>query len=308
MSNTTTIALNEIHPQVRGTEFRNHGCFGAHNSFSHYPTQTHQRTNGVNAGNFTNIMEVIEFWPHISHEAILRDLSDAVDVYNSIGFWKDFFTISPANSIWVNLKEHPADKVFTGFMSIRDYLYGHYRGFEFLWENIEGLSKEEILLRKRIGLFLKISGVSIDIFGRVGISSGNNRGSESTSIYMYNNMDALTAYFFVYGTGEECADCWAQEPVGVGRNTNGYLRDHSSGLGQIARSRGYSDYSSMSGWLDQWVHNEGHKDPRFDVNRRRLTCYQVFERIRSRMSQTQTSTERAQIIIDIFEEIKDMYS
>lgn len=308
MSNTTTIALNEIHPTVRGTEFRNHGCFGAHNSFSHYPSLNHQRNNGPNAGNYTNLMEVIEFWPHLSHEALVSELPDAVEVYNSIGFWKDFFTISSANSIWVNLREHPADKVFTGFMSIRDYMYGHYRGFDFLWNGIEGLSKEEILLRKRIGLFLKLSGVSIDIFGRVSLSGGNSQRSESTSIYMYEAMDALVAYFFVYGTGEDCADCWAQEPVGVGENVNGYLRDHSSGLHNIAGSRNYSNYTSMSSWLDQWVHNEGHKDPRFDAQRQRLTCRQVFERIRTRMAQANTSAERAQIIIDIFEEIKDMYS
>ena len=308
MANSTTITLNEIHPTIRGAEFRNHGCFGAHNCFSHYQTLSHNRNNGGNSGQFTADMEVIEFWPHLSDNTIAEKVRDAVNVYNSIGFWKDFFVVSPANSIWVNLREHPADKVFTGFMSIRDYMDGYYGGYEFLWENIPNLSEEDILLRKRIGLFLKVSGVSIDIFGRVNIGSGTNRGSESTSIYLTPEMDALTAYFFAHGTGEECSDCWAQEPVGVGENYDGYLRNHSSGLGRVGTRRGYPGYTSMSSWLYEWIHNDGHKDRHFDDLRGRLTCRQVFDRIRTRMPQVNSAAERAQIIIDIFEEIKDMYS
>ena len=43
MANSTTIAFGDLHPTIKGGEFPNHGCFGAHNSFSQYHPVRHDR-------------------------------------------------------------------------------------------------------------------------------------------------------------------------------------------------------------------------------------------------------------------------
>lgn len=312
MANSTTIAFGDLHPTIKGGEFPNHGCFGAHNSFSQYRPVRHDGRDERNhfTRELTSQMEVIEFWPHVSEAILNRDLRIAVDIFNSIGCYSDLFWVTPANSIGVNLREHPADKVFTAFMMIRDQLYGHNDILTCMFP--PELPKEDFLLRKRIALFLRIAGFSMDMFGRVTLSSNVSAGAESCATHVPNGTDALAAYLFIFGSKEQCADCWAQEPVGVGDNYNGYIRDWSDRMNSVRTRRGYdpNDYGSISRWLYAWSKSDGHKDPQFDEKRRRLTVGQLLIRLRDRLASlaTASDSEKSETIINVFDEIKDMYS
>ena len=314
MANTTLISLTQIKENIGQIALRSHGCFGTHNSFNYQDLVDHRnRYASGNCRSVTAEMETIEFFPHISGDAIMSKVAKTVDFFNSIGVYARTFTTSPVNSIMANMRETPADKIFTGFMTLRQYLHGNFRAFSFMLT--EGLSKEEEYLRRRIGLFLQMVGTSIDMFGRVAISDARSAGSEGTATFIPRGMDALAAYMFVYGTEEQCSDAFAQHPVGESPNENGYLRDGHNGLSRIRNERGYNhrdfNYASMSHWLQAWIMNDGHKPAELDARKGRLTVLQIIDRIRERiilLPNGGTDEQRTDIILNVFEELKDMYS
>lgn len=311
MSVTTTMTRRVVDNDYGRILFRDHGCFGGNNSYNGYYMYGHD---GANNGREPTIadhsedLEIIEFWPHVTGNQSIAQYQEAVDLFNSMACYKDMFTLTVANSIAVNLRENPADKVFTGLMTIRDYLYGNLRGMDFLWEGIE--DKEELLKRKRIALILRLAGVSVDMFGRLNTHGMGSNTNESAAIYLNRSFDAMCLYALVTDDVSVVSDVWAQNPVGEGNNVFGYRRNNRSELPAIRRERGYSDteYSSMSDWLRAWAHTTGHKSATLDTKRGRLTIDQIINRIRDRIAQAGTNSARADVIMNVFEELKEFYN
>lgn len=320
MTITTTLTTGTIHEGVGRTLFYGRGCFGVHNCLNNSYLLTIANGTDVDyirphrtVASVADDLEVLEFWPHVdSNKYTSGKVEQAVELFNTFGPYKDMFVCSPANSIQVHLKDHPCDKVFTGLMTIRDYLYGNIGGsWNFLLNGVEE-GAEDFYLRSRIAIVLSLCNASFNPFSnRVSVSSSNNGRSESDAIMIESDTDALALFFLIYGTEEECADCWSQDKMGIGQNRNGYVRNYGDSITRIGRERGYNegDYVAMSHWLDAWVSNGGHKDPSFDRNRGRLTVGQFLQRVRERLApgSLEPNQNKADIIIELFEELKDMY-
>ena len=115
MANTTLISLTQIKESIGQIALRSHGCFGTHNSFNYQDLVDHRnRYASGNCRSVTAEMETIEFFPHINGDAIMSEVAKTVDFFNSIGVYARTFTTSPVNSIMANMRETPADKIFTG--------------------------------------------------------------------------------------------------------------------------------------------------------------------------------------------------
>ena len=318
MTISTQITLDQFYDSVGQIRFLNNGCFGSHNQFNYcsLPSMPGSASNRAEIDghnrmdNISGRMQTLEFYPHCSAGDLVsgEKLEEAVDFFNSIGVYKDMFAVSPVNSIWVDLRNNPADKVFTGLMSIRDHLY-YGLGNQQMFQNIEGLTKDQILLRKRIAMFLSLGGVSFNTFGEGAIRNHvGGGGNEGCATLVPEYADALAAYFFVFGSKDQCADAFAQEPVGVGINQSGYIRNGRDVHG-VCRRRGYNTgtYAAMSHWLKAWVDNPGHKDASFDAMRGRMNLNTFFDRIIQRIANVRNNDQKVEIVLNIFDEMKEYY-
>lgn len=319
MTISTYISLDNVYDSVGQLRFIDNGCFGQHNYFDgnyirgHGNSLSNRATidgNGL-LSQISERMETLEFFPHQT-SSTLRDgvlLEKAVKFFDSIGCYEGLFAVSPVNSIWVNLRTNPADKVFTGLMSIRDYLYHGGSANYQMTRNTEGLTQEEIYIREKIGFFLGLTGVTFSMMGGMSVSGNiGTGGNESCSIFVPRSIDALAAYAFVFGDKELCSDCFAQQPVGVGLNTSGYIRNGRFSR-DVAQRRGYrvETYSGMSHWLWGWANNPGHKSANLDAMRGRMSMQQIVDRISQRTSNVTDVDAKVRIIVEIFEEIKEYY-
>lgn len=306
MTITTTIAKREVDSNHKEIGFFSRGCFGVHNHLDDFSLPrwdgNHSR---IYINTLSSELEILNFWFHGNNDQ-LREIPDAVETMNSMACYKDMFTYNSAGAIEVNLRTNPADKVFTGLMTIRDVIYGYYRGLEFLYDGID--DKEELLKRKRIALALRLAGASADMFGRWNFDhSRYDAGDESAAVYIDSSMPAISLMPLILSDETIFPDMWPQAPVGEGRNVNGYIRNHSSSqLRAVARDYGWQNggYTAMSHWLRLWSLADGHKPESMDARRQSLTVGGFFNRIETRMRNTSREAQ-AEVVISLFDELKE---
>lgn len=311
MSISSTIAPIEPKQHLGEQRDVDRACFGVHNRMDEvWPRNIERRqiTTHGRLANFSQELEVIEFWPHVGMEGYEQKALNAVEVMNSMSCFKDLFTLTAANSISVNLRNNPADKVFTGLMTIRDMLSGYFGGLEFLYEGID--DKEELLKRKRLELVLRLAGMSRNFFG--GWDTGNlgSTSDESTAIYFDEYSSAASLLPLYCDTDEYSESVWVQNPVGVGRNSSGYIRNYSqSALREVIRAKynNPSEYSGMSMWLDVWVSSDGCKREVIDQKRNNLTLSQFMDRIVARTNGVE-SAEKANVVVSLFDDLVEYYN
>lgn len=298
MTVTVTAAFTSVDDQKARFRVGPSGCFGYFNSLSYL-----NLSDRTPANQWTQNFELLEFWPHMQVDAQYSEkIAEAIEAMNGFGPYKDLFVHSPANSIQANCREHEVDKIFTGFMTIRDFLY-YGNGFANLKAHSE-VPADGV----RMGILLGMMGCSCDMFGRFTMSERSS-SSEGTATYIPQSLDALALYMMMFGTKENCAQCWAQGKMGEENHSNGYVRNGRGELRNIRRIRGYSEsyYSSMSHWLQGWMSVPTFLPDDLAAKRGRLTVRQFIDRIRGRLQGISGGAEQAAIIISLFEELKEMY-
>lgn len=311
MSITTTISFLNVSPTVGEQRFLDRGCFGVHNHLDDFLARDHTGNSAsprINLGTVVEQMEVLDFWPHVYNQESLNSIPDWVDVFNSMSCYKDMFTYTSAGSISVNLRNNPADKVFTGLMAIRDSIYGYMNGLEFLFEGVT--DKEELLKRKRIAQCLRLAGMSCDFFGRW--STANRLGSqdESCAIWLHPSMSAASLLPIFDSSDEYSENVWIQDPVGISRNRNGYVRNHDTSLLRaMAREKGFNQncYETMSQWLYCWINTQGKKRPIIDERKPNITIEAFTQRVRASTERSDNNDDRSSIIVSLFEDLKEYF-
>lgn len=314
MTVTLSIASKEVDSEHCEMGFFGRACFGVCNHLDDF-----RRLKWNNSGGdfFTpetvQNLEMLDFWPHINNNQ-MASIPEELEVFNSIACYKDMLTYTSAGTIQVNLRDNPADKVFTGLMTFRDMLYGYYRGLEFLYTGID--DKEELLKRKRIALALRLAGVSANMFGHWEFDhSRYDSGDESSAIYIDESMSAMAYLPLISDDAETFSEVWVQQPVGEGRNGNGYIRNHhQTSLCNVAvdysglppSSDAVTAYRSMSHWLRLWTMIDNKKPAGFASRRDQLTIAQFHERIESRIRGVELS-QQGDIVTSLFDELKEFY-
>lgn len=308
MAISTTLAPVEVSDMLGEQSFTSRVCFGIHNSMHNFSTRDiNGLSNRTSLDNFTAQMGKINYWPHCNMVDIESHLLDTADVLNSCSMYKDMFTITSANSVEVNLREHAADKVFTGLMTFRSYLNCEYDSMDFLSKGVD--DKEEWLFRRRVGLALALAGVSRDFFGEINFDRVNDSTDESTSIYLPNDLPAFAFLPIICNTDEFSTDVWLQNKFGEGTNTSGYIRDHDrTTLRRIARNRNQNPdmYSSMSTFLQVWSKSTGWKRSSLDEKVSNISVSGFLERVESRCGSDMESNKET--IISLFKELVEYYN
>lgn len=308
MAISTTLAPVEVSDMLGEQVFTSRVCFGIHNAMHNFSTRDiNGLSNRTSLDNFTAHMGKINYWPHCNMDEIESHLLDTADVLNSCSMYKDMFTITSANSVEVDLREHAADKVFTGLMTFRSYLDCEYESMDFLSEGVD--DREEWLFRRRVGLALALAGVSKDFFGELNFDRVNDSTDESTSIYLPHDLPAFAFLPIICNTDEFSTDVWLQNKVGEGDNTSGYIRNHDrTTLRRIARRRNQNAemYSSMSTFLRVWSKSTGWKRSSLDEKVSNINVNGFLERIESRCD---SSTENnKETITSLFKELVEYYN
>ncbi|WMX18873.1 hypothetical protein [Escherichia phage vB_EcoP_PAS59] len=295
--------------------FKGRACFGTFNCMHMYSVTD---INGdslrqTNLRDRTSEIEVINFWPHnfygVPSKDIERALVEATDIFNSMSCYKDMFSVTSVNSIAVNLRNHPADKVFTGLMTIRSYLDGDFNGMEFLQEGVQ--DKEELLKRQRIGLALRLAGLSRNFFGRWCYSNDVDSTDESAATYFDGDMSAIAFLPLICTTDEFSENVWVQNVFGVDDNRDGYVRNHNDGvLRRMARRRDQDPdhYESMSEWLRLWSTCAGHKREVLDQRMDRITVRSFIERLMQAVPSSMTPEEAGARVVSLFDELVEYYN
>lgn len=311
MSITTTISFLNVSPTVGEQRFLDRGCFGVHNHLRDFNAKDHTGSVAsprIVLGTLTDQMEVLDFWPHVYNQSSIESIPDWVDVYNSMSCYKDMFTYTSAGSVSVNLRNNPADKVFTGLMAIRDSIYGYLNGLEFLFEGVT--DREELLKRKRIAICLRLAGLSCDFFGRWTTSGRAGSSEESCAIWFHPSMGAA-CFLPIFDTTEEFSEeVWIQNHVGVGENIDGYVRNHDTArLRAMANHRGFrSDhYETMSQWLYCWGITQGNKRPLIDERKNNITIASFLQRVQVSTNGLNTNEERSAAVVSLFDDLKEYF-
>ncbi len=322
MSISTTIVPLNLQQDLGEQKFLGRGCFGIHNYMQG------QCVNDINGEVITeegryrrfnrdiNLqLEMLNYWTHSFHGHVASDIEknlvETADIMNSMSCYRDVFTITSANSVAVNLREHPADQIFTGLMLFRSILEGQYRGMDFLAEGIE--DREEWLKRKRIGIALVLAGLGRDFFGGWSQRGRANGSSESTSIVINNYMSAAAFLPLVVDSDEYTKQVWVQNPFGVGDNENGYVRNHNQdALRRFARAKDQDpdEYETMSEWLKLWSNCYGHKREAIDDKLGNITVQNFTARLiqRTGPSSGLTTEEVGNTISSLFSELVEYYN
>jgi hypothetical protein len=260
-------------------------------------------------------LEMLNYWTHSFHNhpasEIEKILVETADIMNSMSCYRDVFTITSANSVAVNLREHPADQIFTGLMLFRSILEGQYRGMDFLAEGIE--DREEWLKRKRIGIALVLAGLGRDFFGGWSQRGIPNGSGENTAILINNGMSAAAFLPLVVDSDEYTKQVWVQNPFGVGYNENGYVRNHNpEALRGFAldKDQDPDEYETMSGWLKLWSNCHGHKRETIDNKLENITVQNFTARLiqRTGPSSGLTLEEVGNTISSLFSELVEYYN
>ena len=295
--------------------FKGRACFGIFNCMHMYFVTdiNGESRNRTSLRDRTSEIEVINFWPHsfygVPAKDIERALVEATDIFNSMSCYKDMFSVTSVNSIAVNLRNHPADKVFTGLMTIRSYLDGDFNGMEFLQEGVQ--DKEELLKRQRIGLALRLAGLSRNFFGRWCYSNDVDSTDESAATYFDGDMSAIAFLPLICTTDEFSENVWVQNVFGVDDNRDGYVRNHNDGvLRRMARRRDQDPdhYESMSEWLHLWSTCAGHKREVLDQRMDRITVRSFIERLMQAVPSSMTPEEAGARVVSLFDELVEYYN
>ena len=299
MSVTASAAFSLVRNDRPAIRLRNCACFGHFN----YLRRVNVGDSGLRADAISSEIEMYEYWPHINKDTLEANVTRAVNALNFMSVYKDMFILSPLNTVQVNLREHPADKVFTGYMSLRNWL--HYASFKSLWTYAPEERKAEA---DAISVVLEEIGVSIDMMGNISFSERSST-SESTCTLISSHMDAICLYLMLYASTSETSQCWAQNCVGVDENYQGYLRNGRDGMSRVINRRGYSSgtYSSMSHWLRAWLSVDTFLSPEMIQKKGRLTVGNFVDRMMSRVNSQRGEENRANIVLSMFEELKEMY-
>lgn len=322
MAISTTIVPLNLQQDLGEQKFLGRGCFGVHN---YMQGQCVADVNGefvTEGGRFRcfnrgiNLqLEMLNYWTHSFHNhpasEIEKILVETADIMNSMSCYRDVFTITSANSVAVNLREHPADQIFTGLMLFRSILEGQYRGMDFLAEGIE--DREEWLKRKRIGIALVLAGLGRDFFGGWSQRGTSNGSGENTSIVIENGMSAAAFLPLVVDSDEYTKQVWVQKPFGVGYNENGYVRNHNpEALRGFAldKDQDPDEYKTMSEWLRLWSNCHGHKRETIDNKLENITVQNFTARLiqRTGPSSGLTLEEVGNTISSLFSELVEYYN
>lgn len=322
MAISTTIVPLNLQQDLGEQKFLGRGCFGVHN---YMQGQCVTDVNGefvTEGGRFRcfnrgiNLqLEMLNYWTHSFHNhpasEIEKILVETADIMNSMSCYRDVFTITSANSVAVNLREHPADQIFTGLMLFRSILEGQYRGMDFLAEGIE--DREEWLKRKRIGIALVLAGLGRDFFGGWSQRGTSNGSGENTAIVIENGMSAAAFLPLVVDSDEYTKQVWVQNPFGVGYNENGYVRNHNpEALRGFAldKDQDPDEYETMSGWLRLWSNCHGHKRETIDNKLENITVQNFTARLiqRTGPSSGLTLEEVGNTISSLFSELVEYYN
>lgn len=322
MAISTTIVPMNLQQDLGEQKFLGRGCFGVHNymqgqcvtdvngEFVLEGGRVKPFNRGINLQ-----LEMLNYWTHSFHNhpasEIEKNLIETADIMNSMSCYRDVFTITSANSVAVNLREHPADQIFTGLMLFRSILEGQYRGMDFLAEGIE--DREEWLKRKRIGIALVLAGLGRDFFGGWSQRGTSNGSGENTSIVIENGMSAAAFLPLVVDSDEYTKQVWVQKPFGVGYNENGYVRNHNpEALRGFAldKDQDPDEYETMSGWLRLWSNCHGHKRETIDNKLENITVQNFIARLIQRTGPTSglTTEEVGNTISSLFSELVEYYN
>lgn len=311
MTITTTIVYTEISEQKTEAKYGPAGCFGSHNCLHNVNDRNRNdgQSNPNQSGQLLREMSHIIFWPHINPgEGVLNRIEKTVNMFNTIPPFKDMFTLNSAYGIQVDLRVNPADKIFSGFMCIRDNLYGHGNRLSVLDDPTLPLEEGQRL--GRILLALSLSGVACDMFGRLNYSEASETSREATHTYIPSNASALALYALVDAPQEVVSDIWAQGVFGSENNRNGYTRNGSSAVRQIANQRGYGDYyRAMSSWLYAWSTGAGrHYSADLQRPATALNVQMIKERIQARTRNLANDKAAIRgVLVTIFDELRDYY-
>lgn len=322
MAISTTIVPLNLQQDLGEQKFLGRGCFGVHN---YMQGQCVTDVNGefvTEGGRFRcfnrgiNLqLEMLNYWTHSFHNhpasEIEKNLIETADIMNSMSCYRDVFTITSANSVAVNLREHPADQIFTGLMLFRSILEGQYRGMDFLAEGIE--DREEWLKRKRIGIALVLAGLGRDFFGGWSQRGTSNGSGENTAIVINNGMSAAAFLPLVVDSDEYTKQVWVQKPFGVGYNENGYVRNHNPETLRgfaLDKDQNPDEYETMSGWLRLWSNCHGHKRETIDNKLENITVQNFTARLiqRTGPSSGLTLEEVGNTISSLFSELVEYYN
>lgn len=322
MAISTTIVPLNLQQDLGEQKFLGRGCFGIHNYMQGQVVYDindecvmedgrHKRFNrDINLQ-----LEMLNYWTHSFHghvtSEIEKNLVETADIMNSMSCYRDVFTITSANSVAVNLREHPADQIFTGLMLFRSILEGQYRGMDFLAEGIE--DREEWLKRKRIGIALVLAGLGRDFFGGWSQRGRANSSSESTSVAINGDMSAAAFLPLIVDSDEYTNQVWVQGMFGEGRNHNGYVRNHDlEALTAFAQAKDQDPdkYQTMSEWLQLWSNCHGHKREAIDNKLENITVQNFTARLiqRTGLSSGLTTEEVGNTISSLFSELVEYYN
>ncbi|MFW3388687.1 UNVERIFIED_CONTAM: hypothetical protein RF648_22155, partial [Kocuria sp. CPCC 205274] len=105
------VAYRDPNRRSEPFSFTRNACFGQMNRLSGYATDQ---------------MEVMEWHPEVAGRVNANATSNctprkAFNFINSFGMWEGIFRMTPICSVATDIQEHPADAIFTGFMSMRDF-------------------------------------------------------------------------------------------------------------------------------------------------------------------------------------------
>lgn len=245
-------------------------------------------------------LEVMEWHPHKDEQGRyggVHSAKECFDFINSFGFWKDTFYMTSVGGIATSIRDKPADQVICGFMAARNHNFRHY---DDLLRNLPSNVSED--LARKVFFAGICAGVGR---GALGLSWSHPEEGESGMCRLLRDDDAYGLYLLAYGTKEECAGAFYQNPLfSEGANSRGYLRDsRRSELRDLLRSKGcsaaqVSSASSLSDWLRIHLRSEQiistGKLGRLSVNA-------FIERHQQRGSDVAS-------YFNMFEELKDLYS
>lgn len=322
MSISTTIVPLNLQQDLGEQKFLGRGCFGIHNYMQGQIVVDINGDYAMEEGRHKRFnrdinlqLEMLNYWTHSFHNHaasdIEKNLVETADIMNSMSCYRDVFTITSANSVAVNLREHPADQIFTGLMLFRSILEGQYRGMDFLAEGIE--DREEWLKRKRIGIALVLAGLGRDFFGGWSQRGRTNSSSESTSVAINGDMSAAAFLPLIVDSDEYTEQVWVQGMFGEGRNHNGYVRNHDlEALAAFAQAKDQDpdEYQTMSEWLQLWSNCHGHKREAIDNKLENITVQNFTARLiqRTGPSSGLTTEEVGNTISSLFSELVEYYN
>lgn len=253
-------------------------CFGTFNRHS----QSHRET-----------LEVMEFHPESANNG-RKSAKECLAFINCLSPWKNVFRLTSIGSIAADIRNHPADKIITGFMAMRNYNYGYYTGLSPSATRNQTETDARFFIADAIG-----AGI-----GTFGFNWGNDRGAsdEGSMCNLRSEDDAYGLYLLAFGTEEECQSMFVQNPLfSDGPNTYGYLRGSSDLFDTLRRTlpvNQRSVYNQMSNWLRAYLRSDA---AAASGKLGRLTVQQFKDRHVSRGSSAET-------YFDMLEELKDLYS